>query len=149
SASNIALNRLRRSVTLRGLRSCHGARAVALRGEIIRIADFEPPTAKPPIVPKGDAFNYKARTDNFAAVNAYYHCDHFFRLVGNLGFARRSYFKATKFPLPIDHRGRVGEINGIEINARCQGNTTASGGLLNVRFALADIDDTANPIGIA
>jgi hypothetical protein len=148
-ASNITLNRLRRSVTLRGLRSCHGAKTFALRGEIIRIADFEPPTAKPPIVPKGGAFNYKARTNNFAAVNAYYHCDHFFRLVGNLGFERRSYFKPTKFPLPIDHRGRVGEINGIEINARCQGNTTAAGGLLNVRFALADIDDTANPIGIA
>jgi len=147
-AKNGTLNPLRRSVTLPGLNAPDNGRW-SLRGEIIRIRDFEPPAAKPPTEPANKAFSYPARTDKFAAVNAYYHCDRFFRLVEELGFPRASYFKATKFPLPIDHRGRVNRLDGIEINARCQGNTTAGGGLLNVRFALADLRDAANPIGSA
>ncbi len=145
-AKNAALDPLRKSVRLRGLKA-PGAGAYSLHGDIIRIRDFEPPESKPPKKPKGSSFDFSARTDEFAAVSAYYHCDQFFRLVEDLGFPRASYFKATKFPLPVDHRGRVNTQDGIEVNARCQGNTTATGGLLNVRFALADLHDTTNPIG--
>jgi hypothetical protein len=148
SAKTHALNRLRSSVTLPGLHAHHGG-TCSLSGEIVKIRDFEPPAAQPPTVPAGAAFDYPARTNQFAAVNAYYHCDRFFRLVENLGFPRASYFKATSFPVPIDHRGRVDTQTGIEINARCLGNTTADGGLLNVRFALADLGDTTDPLGLA
>jgi hypothetical protein len=148
SAKNRALNRLRSSVTLDGL-NAPNAGTCSLSGEIIQIRDSGPPEAQPPMKPMGAAFDYPARTDQFAAVNAYYHGDRFFRLLEDLGFPRASYFRATKFPLPIDHRGRIGTLNGIEINARCQGNTTADGGLLNVRFALADLCDPTEPLGIA
>ena len=148
SAKNRALNPLRRSVTLEGL-NAPDAGTCSLSGKIIQIRDFEPPPAKPPTKPAGSAFDYPARTNEFAAVNAYYHCDKFFRMVEDLGFPRASYFKSTKFPLPIDHRGHVDTLDGIEINARCMGNTTAEGGLLNVRFALADQSDTTDPLGLA
>ena len=148
SADNRALNRLRRSVTLPGL-DLPQAGARSLSGENIAIRDFEPPPAAPPTESAGAAFAYAARTNQFAAVNAYYHCDRFFRFVEELGFPRESYFKPTKFPVPVDHRGRVDTQDGIEINARCLGNTTAEGGLLNVRFALADKQNIADPLGLA
>jgi hypothetical protein len=149
SADDGALNPLRSSVTLPALKGPDHAGAWSLSGDIIHIQDFEPPSSAPPTAPKGADFDYQARTDKFAAVNAYYHCDRFFRLVEDLGFPRASYFKATTFPLTVDHRGRVKSTDGIEVNARTQGNTTADGGLLNVRFALADTGDTTHPIGIA
>jgi len=148
SAKNNALNPLRSSVALQGLRPPHGAKH-SLTGNNVKIRDFEAPTAAPPIEPVRGNFNYPARTNDFAAVNAYYHCDRFFRLVEDLGFPRASYFKATKFPVPVDHRGHIDKPNGIEVNARCNGNTTAEGGLLNVRFALADLKNTKHPLGLA
>jgi zinc metalloprotease ZmpB len=149
TAESRSLNRLRSSVTLRGLHAPH-AGTCALHGDIIQIRDFEPPPADPPTERRGRPFDYPARTNQFAAVNAYYQCDRFFRLVAELGFPRSRYFEPTKFPVPVDHRGRIDTLNGIEINARCMGNSTAEGGLLNVRFALADLHHTAtDPLGIA
>jgi zinc metalloprotease ZmpB len=147
-AESRTLNRLRHSAALSGLDAPHDG-SCALCGDIIEIRDFEPPPAAPPTQPVGKSFDYPARSNQFAAVNAYYNCDRFFRLVEELGFPRASYFKPTKFPVPVDHRGRIDTQNGIEINARCMGNTTAEGGLLNVRFALADTHNTADPLGIA
>jgi len=148
SAQNGALNPLRSSVTLQGLNAPRAGMR-SLTGETIKIRDFEPPRAKPPKERTGAAFDYPARTNDFAAVNAYYHCDRFFRLVDELGFPRADYFKATKFPVPVDHRGRIDTLDGIEINARCLGNSTAVGGILNLRFALADKRNIADPLGLA
>lgn len=148
SANNHALNRLRRPVTLHGL-DAPRARTHALNGKNIIIQDFEAPPAAPPTEPVGAAFAYSARTNQFAAVNAYYHCDQFFCLVEELGFSRASYFEPTTFPVPVDHRGHIQTPNGIEINARCFGNSTAQGGLLNVRFALADTTNLTDPLGLA
>jgi zinc metalloprotease ZmpB len=148
SAKNNALNPLRSSVALQGLHAPRGGKH-SLTGNNVKIRDFEAPIAASPVEPARTDFNYSARTDQFAAVNAYYHCDRFFRLVEDLGFPRASYFKATKFPVPVDHRGHIEKPSGIEINARCKGNTTADGGVLNVRFALADLKNTADPLGLA
>jgi zinc metalloprotease ZmpB len=148
SAKNKALNPLRSSVALQGLHAPHRGKH-SLTGNNVKIRDFEAPTAAPPVERAHAGFNYPARTDHFAAVNAYYHCDRFFRLIEDLGFPRASYFKATKFPVPVDHRGHIDTPDGMEINARCNGNTTADGGLLNVRFALADLKDTKDPLGLA
>ena len=94
------------------------------------------------------------RTNDFAAVNAYYHCDRFFRLVLSLGFYRDEYFAETEFPIPIDHRGNIKIFNGIEVNAQCRGTPKAGGGgillgISSVVFALADTTTVNPPIGIA
>ena len=144
TANEATLNPLRSSRTLLGLTP--PAPNQALTGNFVQISDFELATAAPPTEPTGTDFNYGARTNNFAAVNAYYHCDRFFRLVEDLGFTIGTYFNGTTFPVPIDHRGRYGSANGIELNASCSGD---GDGIANVDFELADLTDTANPIGIA
>ncbi len=147
TATAATLNPLRSSVVLPGLTPPAPAANQALTGEFIRVQDFELATAAPPTEPLGTDFNFGSRTNNFIAVNAYYHCDRFFRLVEELGFPRATYFDGTTFPIPVDHRGRFGSVDGIERNASCSGN--GAGGIANVDFELADLGDTANPIGIA
>jgi hypothetical protein len=144
NANEATLNPLRSSRTLLGL--IPPAPNQALTGNFVQISDFELATAAPPTQPAGTDFNYGTRTNNFAAVNAYYHCDRFFRLVEDLGFTISTYFDGTTFPVPVDHRGRFGSANGIELNASCSGD---GDGIANVDFELADTTDTANPIGIA
>ena len=149
TANNTLLNPLRSSVTLDGLKP-PVAGMCSLSGDIIEVQNFaDPPPAIPPTVPPGTDFTYQARTDNFAAVNAYYHCDQFFRLIEDLGFPRASYFSHTTFPLPVDHRGKAFSSNGIVVNACCNGNPEGVG-LKNVEFALADMSHHAtDPIGMA
>src|SRR5260370_11248663 len=145
SANNGALNPLRSSVPLQEL-DAPVTGTYAFSGSILRIKDIDKPIIAPPTEPGGTDFNYQARTDDFAAVNAYYHCDRFFRLVGALGFPRSSHFGRTTVPLSVDHRVRLLTPDVIESNAHVNGDAN---GLLNVEFALADKADTANPIGIA
>ena len=147
AANAATLNPLRTSVTLQGLTAPVGGANQALTGEFIQVSDFELATAAPPTEAPGTNFDYGSRTNNFAAVNAYYHCDRFFRLVESLGFPRATYFDGTTFPVPVDHRGRFGTTTGIEINASCSGN--GLGGIANVDFELANLADTTNPIGLA
>lgn len=146
AASNATLNPIRGSVLLQGLTAPAPGANQALTGNFVQISDFELATAAPPTEAVGTNFDYPARTNNFAAVNAYYHCDRFFRLVESLGFTLSTYFDGTSFPVPVDHRGRFGSANGIEINASCSGD---GDGIANVDFELADLTDTTNPIGLA
>ena len=149
SATTAALNPRRTSVVLPGLNAPVN-NVQSLSGNLIALSDAEsPPAVAPPTRPSGSNFDYDARTNNFAAVNAYYHCDRFFRLVENLGFPLATYFgNATAFPNTVDHRGRMNTADGIEINAHCMG-TSGGAGILRTTFALADLGDTTNPIGIA
>ncbi len=147
ASNNAGLNPLRTSVTLPGLGAPSGGNQ-SLSGTYVQVTDHEPPTAAPPAETVGTNFNYNVRTNNFAAVNCYYHCDQFFRLVADLGFTIGSYFDGTSFPISVDHRGRFGTVDGIEINASCGGNATSNGiGLPD--FELLDLTDTTNPLGIA
>ncbi len=148
SASNAALNAVRVSVPLNGL-VAPVSNVQSLTGNFVIVKDVEPPTVAPPTQTAGNDFNYDARTNDFAAVNAYYHSDKFFRMMqDDLGFNIASYFGGTTFPTPVDHRGRYGTTDGIEINAHCAG-TTGGGGIAYTGFCLADLGDTTNPIGIA
>jgi zinc metalloprotease ZmpB len=145
SATSAALNPVRVAETLLGLVAPSGG-SQALTGDTVAMIDSEIPAVGFPSA--GGNFDFDARSDNFSAVNAYVHCDRFFRLVDSMGFARSSYFAGSSFPSSVDHRGRMNTTTGLEVNAHCLG-TTGGAGILRTTFALADTGDTANPIGLA
>jgi len=148
SATSALLNPKRAKVPLQGLNPPSNA-TQALQGAIVKVSDVEsPPAASPPTEPTGVDFDFDARTNDFAAANAYYHCDRFFRLVQGMGFNLASYFGPTPFPSPVDHRGRMNTADGIEINAHCVG-LPGGVGIMQTTFALADLGDLTHPIGIA
>ena len=148
-AGNAALNRWRTPVKLEGLAApVDGTQA--LSGARVTVADVSTPKVAPPTRPAGKDFKYDARSNDFAAVNAYYNVDRIFRLVEELGFPIADYFPGTTFPSPVDHRGHFDKARprGNEINAHCAGNEAGTGIDYTI-FALADTADQKNPIGIA
>jgi zinc metalloprotease ZmpB len=145
SATTALLNAKRVSVMLQGLNPPSN-NTQALQGSLVTVSDVESPAVAPPTQPTGNDFNYDSRTNEFAAANAYYHCDRFFRLVQGMGFNLATYFGPTAFPNPVDHRGFGG--TGNVINAHCLGLAGGTG-ILQTAFALADLGDLAHPIGIA
>ena len=117
-----------------------------LQGEYVKIIDFDAPNIPPPTVPlPAGAFNYDVRTDHFSAVNAYFHCDRLFRTMAEYGFDVFSYFDGTTFPVPVDHRARIGSVDGNEVNASAPG-TVLGNGLMELRFALLQLNQ---PVGMA
>ncbi len=147
--SNDVLNPHRDDVVLPNLNP-PVAGTQSLQGTWATLTDNSIPNIDPPTHPAGSDFDYDVRTNEFAAVNAYYHVDRFFRLVANLGFSLTGaggYFDGTAFPVEVDHRGKGTATNmGNIINADCIGD---GDGIDYTRYALADLTDTANPIGIA
>jgi hypothetical protein len=115
----------------------------SLTGSFVFLTDKTAPSPALPTKPTPFNFAYVSRTDDFAAVNAYYHCDRFFRVVRDLGFNIATYFDGTAFPVPVDHRGL-----GNAVNAQCPGDNLGDG-IGFVQFALADGGNIGNPIGIA
>ncbi|HYW16906.1 MAG TPA: hypothetical protein VE891_12245 [Allosphingosinicella sp.] len=115
----------------------------SLQGSFVRLFDNSAPTVGAPTRIAPFDFHYGSRTNDFAAANAYFHCDGFFQMVADLGFNVASYFNGTSFPVPVDHRG-LGNV----VNANCPGNGFGNG-IGQVNFALADTGDIANPISIA
>lgn len=133
------LNPLRSDVPLPGLTAPGGGDPQALTGEYIQISDTDTPNIAPPTEAVGNDFDYAADTDNFAAVNAYYHLDSLYRMViEEFGFA--DYFASTDFPIPVDHRGEDGARN-----AHHHGND-AGCATTKFRFGLLD---SACPVGYA
>jgi len=138
ASSNAVLNAFRSSHTLAGLIA---GTPQALAGEFVALAETSAPVIAAPIVPgPASAFNYDVRTDEFSAVNAYYHCDRLFRTMQDFGFDVPSYFDGTSFPVPVDHRAL-----GNAVNAQAPG-TPAGTGLMELRFALLQAGE---PVGIA
>ena len=147
SANNAQLNPVRVSATLQGL-DAPANNVQSLTGTIVKLVDDEQPTVAPPTELSNSNFDFDARTNDFAAVNAYVHCDEFFRLCEGMGFTLAGYFSGTTFPTAVDHRGSFGTTDGIEVNAHCVG-TAGGTGIDRTTFMLANTGDTANPIGIA
>jgi len=144
---NGTLDLLRHDVMLEGL-SGPVAGVQSLAGANVLISDDDAPTIPPPTEATGTDFDYPSRTDNFAAVNAYYHANNFFAVVEDLGFDRDTYFDGTSFPVHVDHRASANDPGGIEINAFCMGDAQGDGiGL--VGYCLANLTDTTNPLGRA
>ena len=140
AATSAVLNGFRDDELLPNLNAPVGG-TQSLSGTWARVNEEESPSIAAPTEPVGTDFNYDARTNDFAAVNAYYHTNRFFELVEDLGFPLATYFDGTTFPVPVDHRGL-----GNDINAHCSGNGS---GIDHLCYALANTADIANPIGIA
>jgi zinc metalloprotease ZmpB len=144
---NGTLDPLRADVLLESL-SGPVAGAQSLAGTNVMVSDDDAPAIAPPTEASGADFDYASRTDNFAAVSAYYHANDFFAVVTDLGFDRDTYFDGTTFPVHVDHRASISDPGGIEINAFCAGDAEGDGiGL--VGYCLANTTDTTNPLGRA
>jgi zinc metalloprotease ZmpB len=113
------LDPLRASVDLPGLVASDPQE---LAGEFGGLAETDLPASPPPISPAPGTFDFDVVSDEFSAVNAYYHCDALFRMVKELGFDLSNYFDGTTFPVPVDFRGF-----GDAINARAPGNVSGTG----------------------
>lgn len=144
---NSVLNQFRDSVELPNLDApVNGVQS--LRGRFAALTELHPPSIAAPTRMGGQDFNFDARTNDFAAVNAYYHIDRFFALVESLGFPINEYFDRTIFPITVDHRASSDSGgNGHEINAHCGSN--GAGGIGHACYMLNDLTNTANPIGRA
>ena len=141
--SNAVLNPHRDNVVLANLNPPSGG-TQSLQGSLVTLSEIESPIVAAPTQPSGSDFDYDVRTNNFAAVNAYYHNDRFFQLVADLGFPLTgvdAYFGGTTFPVEVDHRG-LGNV----VNAHCIGD---GDGIDHTCYSLADTTDTIDPIGIA
>jgi len=143
--SNAALNPHRDDVLLTNL-DAPVAGTQHLRGTFVDIRDLTIPSEEPgdpdiasPTEPSGADFDYNARTDNFGAVNAYYHQTELFRTIESLGFPIATYFDGTTFPIPVDHRA-LGNV----INAHWSPNGT--GGTGHMCYGLCDTTNTAAPL---
>jgi hypothetical protein len=108
-----------------------------LSGVYVELVDSDPPAVAPPTVAlPACQFLFSATSDDFAAVNAYYHMDALYRMVADMGFV--NYFPGTTFPIPMDHQGEGGAVN-----AHHHGS---GGATTKFRFGLAQ---AACPVGIA
>jgi hypothetical protein len=129
-------------VSLPGLTPPAPGNPQPLSGEYVALGELAAPAIAAPTaaLPAGN-FSYSAPTDNFAAVNAYYHCDGLFRMMADMGFDLAAYFPDTAFPLTVDHRDASLGI----VNARAYGNATGNGaGGMGYNLAQAGC-----PVGIA
>ena len=142
NSSSAVLNPFRSSVPLPGVTP---ATPQPLEGEYVRIAETSAPVIPGPVGANiGAAFNFDVRSDNFSAVNAYFHSDRCFRTLQEYGFDVFSYFGGTTFPVPVDHRAL-----GTAVNAQAPGNA-AGNGLGELRFALvATGQPPGSEVGIA
>lgn len=144
--SNAALNPQQDDVTLTDL-SAPVAGVQSLSGTYVNVTNVEDPNIAPPTEPTGTDFDsspkYDARTNNFGAVNAYYHQTELIKTIESLGFPHLTYFDGTTFPYPVDHRG-MGTADANTINAHWAPNGT--GGTGHLCFALCDTTDIVNPL---
>jgi len=111
----------------------------ALLGEYVKMVEFCPPVVAAPTSIPGK-FDYGADTDDFSAVNAYYHSDAVFRMVEEMGFDMGVYFDGTSFPVSVDHRGCCACVNA------AAWSTGSGSGLAAFTFGLVEASE---PVGIA
>lgn len=145
ASTNATLNPHRDTVTLLNL-AAPVANVQSLSGTYGRLAEVEGDAFAAPTQPGGSNFLYNTRTNDFAAVSAYYHVDRIFRTIADLGFTvagPAGYFNNTTFPISLDHRCFVGSV----INAHCVANGV--GGIGHVGYGIMDTTDLANPLGRA
>lgn len=106
-----------------------------------------------PTKASGQAFDYVPRTRDFAATHAFHHCVGLVELAETFGFPRRDLFPgnddATR-PIRILSPGPIspGFADGRCINAQVT-KSIDPWAVDEMRFALADLSDWNNPLGLA
>ena len=118
-----------------------------LSGLYVSILEESNPVVAAPTRATGVDFDFNPRTNDFGAVNAYFHQTSLFRTIADLGFDVEDYFDGTTFPIPVDHRASFDHVDGEEINAFWSPN--GSGGTAMMGYCLCDLSDVANPLGRA
>ncbi|HEY0431176.1 MAG TPA: hypothetical protein VGC61_05140, partial [Pyrinomonadaceae bacterium] len=119
-AATAVLNPLRSTVALAGLTAGNPQN---LKGQFINLVNNDAPVIVPPTSPNPPAtFFFDAPSREFAAANAYHHCDWLFRMMQDMGFNLSTYFDGTSFPVPVDACAFSDAIN-----ARAPGNNTGTG----------------------
>ena len=101
---NRRLNCHRSRVTLKNLEPPVNGRQ-QLTGKYVKLVEVHCPSIAAPTKPSGDGFDYNVRTNDYAAVSAYFHTNQVFEVIESLGFPIDTYFKNTRFPISVDHRG--------------------------------------------
>lgn len=135
------LDALRTTVPLAGLDAPISVPPLQrLGGRFVTLIDLDAPGTAMPSESSPFSFEYSCTTENFAACNAYYHCDAFFRMVDDMGLDVATYFNDTDFPVPVDPHAWSGRVN-----ASAPGNA-AGNGLGRLVFGLAH---TGSTFGIA
>jgi len=143
AAAATVLDGLRTTINLEGLRPpANPADPQGLAGDFVRLIDIGPPVGPAPTRPLPGDFSFSVRSNDFAAVNAYHHCDGLFRMMQGMGFNVRAYFDGTDFPVRVDH---VFVDAGGEVNASAPGNALRTGSD-GFRFAFAA---PGQPVSIA
>ena len=135
-----AANTLEKYVTQLPLQGLHAGNPQRLVGNYISIERVEGPQYDPPTKPAGEDFLFSPTTTDFAAVNAYFHCDFLYRYVSGLGINVANYFNHTAFPIPTDPRG----FHNI-VYAEARGNT-AGNGMGSYVFGVVEVD---HQVGLA
>lgn len=110
---------------------------------------YDPPEQAPP-------FAFTSRSNEFAAVSAYYHCDTMMQLIEGFGFDLADHFRDIALPLTLEHRAKMllgpGARDGRAINAYVAPIPTGNPAhrwKVPMRFGLADHEDTwKNPLGL-
>lgn len=143
--NNTQLNPHRDSVVLNDLSASSGG-TQSLTGTYVTIVNVEDPDIAAPTRTAGSNFDFNVRTNDFAAVNAYYHQTELFRTIESLGFPRATYFNGTTFPTRVDHRGTVLG-SSTTINAHWSPN--GSGGTGHQCYTVLDETNLNDPIGRA
>lgn len=145
ASNNATLNPHRDTVLLQNLDAPSGG-TQSLSGTFGQLQEVEGDVVAAPTQPAGSDFLYPVRTNDFAAVSAYFHVDRIFREIAGLGWTisgPTGYFSNTNFPVEIDHRCFVGNV----INAHCIGD--GMGGIGHVGYGIMDTTDTINVLGRA
>jgi hypothetical protein len=102
------LDPLRNTVELESLKPAADG-VQQLSGAFVRVAnkDNNPIGMEAPARKEPYHFCYSSRTDDFAAVSAYYHCTCAFRLADEFGCKPGNYFHEEEFPVRVSHRAPI------------------------------------------
>ena len=120
------------------------------------VALMPDPTKKPlPQMPARSLhanLDFPPRTNDFSAVNAFYHCDSMFRMLEEVFQFKplEEYLPGAELPVKIVNRAIIGHSRSTDkvANAEVTLNDDKSG-IGEMRFALADLVDVREPLGIA
>jgi hypothetical protein len=131
-----------------GRRKLTGAR-IAVRQKSALGDEYNPPVQAPP-------FAFSARTNEFAAVSAYFHCDSMVSLIEGFGFPLCDRCNNRAMSLTVEHRAKMlsgsGARDGRGINAYVTPFKSKKTEPLDVKmlFGLADFADSwRHPLGLA